>query len=817
MSKNRSIRLNPRLNRHLLAIRRASTAATAGGVLSALMMAPALAQTAPTPEAAAQLVAEPAAEPAAEVPAAQAAAPEPAATSDEIEEIIVTAQKRQQSIKDVGMAITALSADALADLGVRDVGDLSKVEPSFTVSRAAYGTPVYSIRGVGYNEQSLAASPTVSVYVDEVPYAYPELTKAASLDIERVEVLKGPQGTLFGQNATGGAINYIAAKPTDTFESGVEFTYASFDATNLNGFFSGPLSDTLKYRVAFDMADGGAWQKSYTHGGELGDSDTKRARLLLDWQASDALRFRLNVNGWTDRSDAVAPQAININLQNPEVADEVQPIVNYPLAPRNARAADWNPDSPPNRDEAFFQTALRGEYTINEKTTLTSVSSFSKYSQDNLIENDGLALDSNAERMQGNVKSFAQELRLGGLFADDRANWVVGAAYSKDRTEENNTGILPDSSPAHLPENNFSDIYIHAQPTVENKAVFGNLEYKLLDTLSVHGGARYTKTDSRYTGCLAGDENFTALFRPFNPDLQAGDCITVNNFVPGEQHLSLNEDNVSWRVGADWKAIENTLLYATISKGYKSGSFPTLPATGVAQLQPATQESVLSYEAGIKTDLFERSVSITGAVFYYDYHDKQLRGRIDDPSGLFGVIDALVNVPKSNEKGAEATVIWKPLHGLTLNAGVTYLDSEVTGDFLTYDPYGSGEPSNFKGYSFPTIPKWSASTGGRYEWELSGGQIASLGADYHYQTKSEGAFVAGDEGKQLLKMDAYGVLDLRLGLAAADNTWSVAAFGKNVTDEYYWTQATKVYDTTVRYTGMPQVFGITFGYRFYGV
>jgi iron complex outermembrane receptor protein len=815
VSKAKSIRLNP----YLLAIRRASAAATAGGVLSMLAMAPAAAQTAEPaataplsePAAAADEAATPVAEPAAEAIAA------PEANSNAIEEIIVTAQKRQQSIKDVGMSITALSGDTLREQGVRDVGDLSALEPSFVVSRAAYGTPVYSIRGVGFNEQSLAASPTVSVYTDEVPYAYPALTKGAVLDLERVEVLKGPQGTLFGQNATGGAINYIAAKPTDTYQSGVEFTYASFDATDINGYFSGPLSDTVKARLAFDMAQGGAWQRSYTHGGTLGDTDSKKARLLLDWQATDDLKFALNVNGWSDRSDALAPQLIGINLQVPSAADQVPDEVNYPLAPHNARAADWDADNPPSRDEKFFQTALRGEYSLSEKTTITSVSSFSKYSQDNLIENDGINLESNSERQLGHVESFAQELRIGGLLVDDRLNWVLGATYSRDKTDENITGILGDSSNGQFGD--FSNIYIRAQPTVKNKAVFGNLEYKLIDTLSVHGGARYTKTDSQYTGCLAGDSGFTALFQPFDPNLQAGDCITIGeDFTPGNQHLSLKEDNVSWRVGADWTAIDNTLLYANVSKGYKSGSFPTLPATGVVQLQPATQESLLAYEIGVKTDLLERTLSVTGALFHYDYKDKQLRGRILDPSGLFGVIDALVNVPKSQEDGAEIAVVWHPLHGLSLNVAATYLDSEVTDTFLTYDPFATSAQTDFNGYSFPTTPKWSVATGARYEWTLSSGQVASIAADYHYQTRSDGTFVASDSeanGNASLQIKSYGLLDLRAGLESAEGKWSIAVFGKNVTDEYYWTQATKVYDTTVRYAGMPQVFGVTFGYRFF--
>ena len=749
-----------------------------------------------------------------------------------IEEIVVTAQKRQQSINDVGMAITALSGEQLRDAGIRDVGDLTKVEPSFVVSQAFYGTPVYSIRGIGYNEQSLAASPTVSIYVDEVPYAYPALTKGAPLDIERVEILKGPQGTLFGQNATGGAIDYIAAKPTDYYTSAVNFTYERFDETNLNGYFSGPLTDQLNARVAFDMSEGGAWQKSYTHGGSLGDNDMKRARLLLDWQALETLKVSLNINGWTDRSDAMASQLYAVNLQVPAAAEYVPETLAYPLAPReSSRAADWSPDSPPSLDETFFQTSLRVDYVLSDSIDLTSISSIQRYRQDNLVENDGMSLDNNAERQRGTVDSLVQELRLAGVASDDRLHWLAGLTYSKDETKENNIGILPDSSPGHQPElggaPSFSTIGTVAEPTVNAKAVFGNLEYQLFDELSIHGGARYTETKMDFDACLyVVDPNFAASFAPFGFDLQPGDCVTFgSDFMPGLQHLSLDEDNVSWRVGADWTGFDDTLIYATVSQGYKAGSFPTLPGTGVIQFAPVTQESLQAYELGFKTELFDYALSLGGAVFRYEYEDKQLRGKVLDPTGVFGIIDALVNVPKSVENGAELTATWRPDNHLRMNAGLTWLDPEVDGTFLTYDPFAQPDPetgaaptpTDFDGYSFPGVPEWSANVGLRYEWSLPSGMIASLSADYRYQTDSQGQFVASDsveQGNASLKIDSYGLLDLRAGLESADGAWTLAVFGKNVTDEYYWTQATKVYDATVRYVGMPLTYGITIGHRF---
>ena len=156
-----------------------------------------------------------------------------------LEEVVVTAQKRQESINSVPMTINAVSGEQLLAQGIHSVGDLAKIAPGFHYTPSPYSTPIYSIRGIGFNESSLGAKPNVSVYVDEVPLAFPIVTAGVALDLERVEILKGPQGTLFGQNSTGGAINYIAAKPTNQLEAGVNAEYGRFNEANLEGFVSG--------------------------------------------------------------------------------------------------------------------------------------------------------------------------------------------------------------------------------------------------------------------------------------------------------------------------------------------------------------------------------------------------------------------------------------------------------------------------------------------------------------------------------------------------------------------------------------------------
>src|SRR5258706_3450863 len=172
------------------------------------------------------------------------------ANSDQISEIIVTAQKRSERLNDVPMSITALTGERLQELQVLQVSDLSRVVPGFSYQPSDYGTPVYSIRGIGFKDVAVAVAPTVSVYIDQVPLPYSVETQGAAFDVDRVEVLKGPQGTLFGQNSTGGAMNFIAAKPTEHLEAGADATYGRFNEADAQGFLSGPLSDTVSARVA---------------------------------------------------------------------------------------------------------------------------------------------------------------------------------------------------------------------------------------------------------------------------------------------------------------------------------------------------------------------------------------------------------------------------------------------------------------------------------------------------------------------------------------------------------------------------------------
>jgi outer membrane receptor protein involved in Fe transport len=250
------------------------------------------------------------------------------------------------------------------------------------------------------------------------------------------------------------------------------------------------------------------------------------------------------------------------------------------------------------------------------------------------------------------------------------------------------------------------------------------------------------------------------------------------------------------------------MLYANVSRGYKAGSVPAPGAINLEEFDPVNQESLLAYEAGFKVSLANRAIDITGAGFYYDYTDKQLLARRITTPNLLGALPALINVPKSEIKGAEAQINFYPTKGLTLTAAATYLDSKVTSSFTNYTILATQE--NFQGNPFPYTPKWQAVLDGQYKFPVSEGLTAMVGGNLNYRSKT----TAGFGTNAYLRIDAYTLIDLRAGVEDPDGKWSAQIFGRNVTNEYYWTNVAKFNDTVRRYSGMPATYGVQFGVKF---
>jgi iron complex outermembrane recepter protein len=894
------------------------------------------------------------------------------ADATSIAEVIVTAQKRQENIQNVGMSIEAVSGDKLIKLGVTDTQSLQKLVPGFLFTPTYFGTAVYTIRGVGFQDTSLGSSPTVSVYVDEAPLPFSALTPGATLDLQRVEVLEGPQGTLFGNNATGGAINYIANKPTDTFQAGGDISYGRFSDTKFDAYVSGPLTDTLDGRIAIQTHTSGAWQKGYgpQEGQSIGGADFLNGRVSLLWKPTDKFKALLTVNGWQDKSFTQMGQLYGIAEQRGPLDPA---IFGYPLAPHNNQAAGWNqcvntspfnpiagqaagaqwltpvgaastnraslpngglesegPGSvvwaggqpthcvPPRNDNTYYSGTLRMDYDIGNDLVLTSLTEHQKFNRTSGVDGSGMPIQDYQSYQRGTINSTFQELRIAGQWAG-KGSWLFGANYEYDTTSDTflQSYNADPATPSLLAYNSLyynellggspnSPVFSSHDQAVGSAlgfalgptrpvdlqktttyAVYANGEYPILEKLTLQSGVRFTQENKYGAVCGndGGDGSWAALAyqiqRAFiraaglSPDLAKlappGTCASVgypqNNYNPpvGLIASNLNQNNVSWRGGLNYKLTPNNLLYFNLSKGYKGGSYPTVALSTSAQAHPVVQESLLAYEGGFKSTLFDRQLQINGAGFYYDYTGKQILGALPDP--LVGSLPALVNVPKSHVVGFELSGSYVPkwLNGLTITPAVSYqhtgidrssknvctapivatLAAEgqtcIPGDFYNYDPYS--QLADFTHEKFPSVPEWQASVDGEYDWKLRDDMTVFIGANAQYTSATNSSFVnrtplqpvggynvnglpvtaclnaactlldssAYNHPNDPNYVQAYTLVDLRAGIQRGD--WRFQLWGRNVTNTYYWTSAPHLNDVLLRYTGMPATYGVTLSWQ----
>jgi outer membrane receptor protein involved in Fe transport len=770
----------------------------------------------------------------------------------ELEEVIVTANKREQRLQDVGLSVSAVGEGALAAQRIENVADLAKVIPGLQAAPSVNNTPVYTLRGVGFYETSVAAYPDVSIYLDQAPLPLSVMSKLTIFDLQRVEALKGPQGTLFGNNATGGAINFVAAKPTGDFDAGADISFGRFNTMDFSGFVSGPLAQNLQARLAVKAVQGGDWQQSYTRDDSLGSARESAFRLILAWQPLEGLDVLFNVNGWRDRTDPQSPQL----ARTPTPADLQAPIgtvgptgtigpnfplLFYPPAPHNDRAADWSPDNRPSADDRFTQVSTNVKYTLAPGLAITAISNFIHYRMQNSTEGDGTALnDLDITGDHADATTFTQEIRLAEDAPRTSLRWVLGANYERTMIDESANLIDPDA-PTGAQQGFSADSYVSDQ-RVSNSAAFGNIEFDVTSRLTLQTGARYTQADRStssgsyptpgYVEPFPGSPGllnllnyvwadiYTPLFCPgvtYQP-LVPGESVSINPKTcrTGVYRASLNQSNVSWSVGGSFKATPDTLLYVNVARGYKNGSFPEVSAATTTQYGAVSQESVLDYEAGLKSELAGGRVTLDVDAFHYDYSDKQLRAKTVDP--IFGLLDTLVNVPKSAVNGVEFEVRVRPLVGLDLRAAATYLDSKVKeydGTVGIDRVNGLAFPvrASFSGVSLPFAPRFQGSASADYAFPLGARHRGFLGAGVAAQSKSFGSLALSAQDIADATIGAYATVDLRAGIESFDSKWKVTLWGTNVTDKYYWTNELRVYDTVVRYSGRPAEYGINIGRR----
>lgn len=716
-----------------------------------------------------------------------------AASADEgLDVLVVTAERRAERAQDIGVALTAISGDALRDQGVTRVNALEDSAPNLNIEpQFGSGAPVFSIRGVGFRDYATNNAPTVGVYVDQVAYPFPVMTQGVLFDVERVEVLRGPQGTLYGRNTTGGAINVLSRMPTDELSAGVAAEYGRFGAADFEGYVSGPLSDNVRARLSASVAEGGAWQVNRDTGEELGDRDRIAVRGLLEFAPSDQFNVLLNLHGYKDESDGLGLRLFRSFGPNPPHA---QRQTSYGASAEFAAAVGITPQQKPFRDNEGYGASLTARLDLGG-AEITYIGAYESLDRKEYNDYDAVTAGIAGVYFISDIDVVTQEARIAST-GDNRLDWIGGVYYSRERLEENYQSDFVDS---------FGPGFAVRTPyrqKADTIGVFGQVDFELLDRLSFVGGLRYEHEDRD----LLGLGTFATGFGPFN---------FANGTVDGTlENRNLTTDEVSGKAALEFKAADDVLLYVSASRGVKSGGFTAYNTLNPAALTPFNPEILWAYEAGFKSQFASNRIRFNGAFFYYDYRDQQVQSAIFDP-GTGAVVGRIVNADKSRIWGAEGEFLAEPFDGFTISQSVGY----QKGEFKRFDDLDIAATTLAGSAVFVSragvdigLPHLTYQGGVDLKRPLAGGLSWKASFNYSYR----GAFANPLLGSTY-RVSNYWLANARLAVAPDDGPWEVALIVRNLFNTVYDEQRNFFagFDLTpVAAPGEPLTWGLQFSLQY---
>lgn len=747
----------------------------------------------------------------------------PNAGAQQLEEITVTAQKREQSIQDVGIAITAFSGDQLDRLGLSDSTSIARLVPGVHLGGSSGGqTLQYTIRGVVQSDFSDHTESPVAVYIDDTYVAMSQAQRFALFDLERVEVLKGPQGTLFGRNATGGLVQFVTRKPTQKAEGYAEAEYGSFDRTRFEAAVSGGLSESISGRLSalwsgnnaylendFDAANPNAFFPSAAliaagSGDDLGAERNVgvRGQLLIDM--SEQAQLWLSAN-WADSKlssppyqtaatapviDAQGRLRNEIRLPTDSTAQAFSfetgaPIFTGVLGPfpRPVPGGDITGYIDPDGRKWDHSSANFAFDDLNRMETLglsgklswqlsgaslTAISDYKDYSKRLGLDVDAAPMNQTAGFHVSDVEQWSQELRLDG--GAGRLRWITGLYFLRvDYDYDSGFKILDNADLLLPPGTSPADYPSHVEQRTENASLFGQGELELSEDWTLVAGARVMREKKDF------DYALQVRLLPSDPrDAFTGALLGVFSDIAGlpvPTATSQSTSDTLWtgKLQLEWRPKDDLLLYAGVSRGVKAGGFNAPTDFGATQLLPGFEygyepEELMSYEGGFKATLFGGTTRLNGAVYHYDYKDYQ--GFLF--SGIGGVVvnnDATVN-------GAELEISTSPIRGLDVALSAAVTDAEVEDVELSAGISADREPA--------FTPPMTLSALVRYSWPVSGGEMAIQG-DASYTDRLYYSLRNFDSHR----LESYWLGNARVSWTSESGTWELAGLVNNVADKAY--------------------------------
>ena len=703
-----------------------------------------------------------------------------------LEEVMVTAQKREESLQDVPIAISAVTGAAMRSEGITNMQSLAPSVPSFYFSEAVSGSDNMFMRGIG-SGPNYGFEQAVGQVLDGFFFGRSRFGRATFLDLERVEILKGPQGALIGKNTSGGAVSITTAKPTEEFEAWLsgQYEFEANEGYTTEGAVSGPLTESLRGRMAYRVDDRDGWVDNVVLGDDQPTKDDSTIRAILDWDLTDDMvatftyQYGDAKRKGRSRQLSLCGEALRaLPLFNTIVAEGEDCKANYSRNVVNTQYGEGNYE---RIDTSFDIAGITVNWDL-EDFTITSLTGYAKYTTKDLLDVDATYAEIAGMKATEDYEQWSQELRIASAGGGE-LDYIAGLYFQgTDQTTDFRRDF------AYLPgENTIGSNTILTKQDGTSSAIFGQVTWNILDNIGLTLGGRYTVEDKHVKQNQFSSALYTTDPETLNPVLTPGPG-TPNPAAPQhyiERHRS--ENNFSPDFVVTWHPDDETLVYGSIRTGFKGGGFDHQYSAPQQAENPGfeyKEEKVTAYEVGLKMTFADGAAQINTAVFRSEYDDLQVSA-LNSTDTTFEV----GNAASAISQGVEVDGKWAVTDRLLLTFAGSYLDAE-------YDKYDNGpcntnqlltstcpnpelQVQDLSGKSLQYAPKYAASTSVEYVWALPD----SLELTGFLQlTYSDEFYLSLDLDPNLVQ-DAYTKLNARLSVAPENGAWEVAVVGRNLTDE----------------------------------
>jgi len=742
-----------------------------------------------------------------------------------LEEVIVTAQKRAESLQDVPVSVNAISGDQVREGIIANLDDVASQTPNFTMTQFNIGQPRYAIRGVLSALDSAASDSAVATFIDEVYLGRPAGGSTDLYDLERIEVLRGPQGTLFGKNVVGGALSLHTRPPSQEFDANVSVTAGNYGLTVWQGLITGPLTDTVSAKLVAQKKDRDGYVEDALNGSDYQDLDNESMRGQLEFNPSDDLSILFGVDYSKDDTGGNCRSVNNLDVLDDGTGDLYREAV-AATTRGDIRKCASSYDHFAKRE--VKGGLLRVEWNL-KGSVLTSITAYRDMDYRHQDDYVPLPLGSTPLNFLASVQEesdqFTQEIRLTSV-AETNLSWQVGAFYMEenvDRSERLTATFGPplDDSAAILLNGDFA--YTQDAKT-KSYAVFGQIDYDFNDQWSLSLGSRYTHDEKQIVQGLVNFEDpafdtavlsaalgvpsfvIEQIFAPEKavilgvpangPDelgAFAGSGDTSVLAFPYSIEADKDWSKVTSSASLKWNFSDNGLLYLKFAQGYKSGAYVSSINFPEAAAVPLDPEDVDSWELGMRSEFLGKRLRVNATVFSMKYDNLQVLRLVD---GLLVGSNA-----KATSEGVELDVSALLNEKWSIQANYAYLDA-------TYDSYVDGD-LDFTGNDLPQAPRDTFFVRSSYISPLPGGSSIDWVISYSYS----GSYFFEPSNELGSKERSYGLLDASASWTSPREKWVITAWGKNLNDEDVRADTIiGLFSGTLDIWGPPRTYGVTVRY-----